>query len=68
MRNNELFKKWLWELRECGEVALEENLAKEFRNYLDKIQFSYQVEWETGIYSDGHKKDICYIQVKEGWA
>lgn len=68
MRNNELFKKWLWELRECGEVALEENLAKEFRNYLDKIQFSYDVEWETSTYSNGHKEDICYIQVKEGWA
>jgi len=68
MRNNELFRTWLWKLRECGEIGLEENLAKEFRNYLDKIQFSYQVEWETDIYSDGHKEDICYIQVKEGWA
>ena len=65
MRNKELFKKWLLELRECGEVALEENLAKEFRSYLDKIQFPYYVEWETDIYSDGRVIDICYIQVEE---
>ena len=37
MKNRELFKMWLWELRESGEVGLEENLAKEFRDYLDKI-------------------------------
>jgi len=66
MRNKELLKMWLWELRESGEVGLEENLAKEFRDYLDKIQFPYQVEWETKIYSNGHKANICYIQVKEG--
>ncbi len=65
MKNKELLKMWLWELRECGEVGLEENLAKEFRSYLDKIQFPYYVEWETSTYSDGHKTDICYIQVKE---
>lgn len=66
MRNKELFKRWLWGLRECGEVRLDENQAKEFRSYLDKIQFPYQVEWETCTYSNGHKADICYIQVKEG--
>lgn len=66
MRNTESLKIWLRELRESGEVGLEENLAKEFRDYLDKIQFPYQVEWETKIYSNGHKADICYIQVKEG--
>ena len=65
MRNNELFRMWLWKLRECGEVGLEENLAKEFRNYLDKIQFPYHVEWETSTYSNKRKVDICYIQVKE---
>jgi len=66
MRNRELFKIWMQELRESGEVGLEENLAKEFRNYLDKIQFPYYVEWETSTDSNGHKTDICYIQVKEG--
>ena len=66
MKNRELFKMWLWELRESGEVGLEENLAKEFRDYLDKIQFPYYVEWETSTYSNGHKADICYIQIKEG--
>lgn len=65
MKNKELIKIWLQELRECGEVGLEENLAKEFRNYLDKIQFPYHVEWETSTYSNGHEVDICYIQVKE---
>ena len=57
MRNNELFRTWLWKLRECGEIGLEENLAKEFRNYLDKIQFPYHVEWETSIYPNRHKKE-----------
>ena len=66
MRNKELLKILLRELRECGEVGLEENLAKEFRSYLDKIQFPYYVEWETHTYSNGYKTDICYIQVKEG--
>jgi len=66
MRNTESLKIWLRELRDCGEVGLEENLAKEFRDYLDKIQFPYYVEWETSTDSSGHKADICYIQVKEG--
>ena len=66
MKNRELFKIWLRELRESGEVGLEENLAKEFRDYLDKIQFPYYVEWETSTDSNGYKEDICYIQVEEG--
>jgi hypothetical protein len=66
MRNKELFKMWMWELRESGEVGLEENLAKEFRDYLDKIQFPYYVEWETSTDLNGHKTEICYIQIKEG--
>jgi len=66
VKNTESLKIWLWELRESGEVGLEENLAKEFRSYLDKIQFPYYVEWETRTDSSGHKEDICYIQVKEG--
>ncbi len=63
MRNKELLKIWLQELRESGEIGLEESLAKEFRNYLDKIQFPYHAEWGTSIYPSGHKSDICYIQV-----
>ena len=66
MKNRELFKMWLWELRESGEVGLEEKQAKEFRDYLDKIQYPYKVEWETSTDLNGHREDICYIQIKEG--
>lgn len=66
MRNKELLKIWLQELRESGEVGLEEGLAKEFRNYLDKIQFPYHVEWETKHWPSGNTSSLCYITIKEG--
>lgn len=66
MRNKELLKIWLQELRESGEVGLEEGLAKEFRNYLDRIGFEYDLEWGTEHWPSGNTSSFCYITVKEG--
>ncbi len=66
MRNKELLKIWLQELRESGEIGLEEGLAKEFRNYLDRIRFEYDLEWKTEYWPSGNTSSFCYITVKEG--